>query len=108
MSMLVKVVIPKVAAYWDRLAYCLDFKIAKVDIIKKKYLNDPEECCKEMFVQWLSTKENIDAKTWGVLLKTLRDIDLIAVAEQIETELNANLKVNSDPPLRKPWFCPLQ
>lgn len=88
MSELVTIVIPKVAAHWDTLAYCLKFNLQRVEIIKHKCFNDPEACCKETFVRWLTSKDGIHPKTWGVLLKALKEIkELIAVTEEIEMEL---------------------
>ena len=85
---LLKIVIPKIAAHWDTLAYFLEFKVSRVEIIRKKHSNDPEESCKEVFIHWLTSDEGITPKTWGVLLKTLKDIKkLTAATEQIEKEL---------------------
>ena len=89
MSLLLKIVIPKVATHWDTLAYYLDFEISSVELIKEKCFNNPEKCCKEVFIRWLNSKEGISPKTWEVLLNVLKEItDLTAVTEQIEKELN--------------------
>ena len=88
MSLLLKIVIPKVATHWDTLAYYLDFEISSVELIKEKYFNNPEKCCKEVFICWLNSKEGISPKTWEVLLNILKEItDVTAVTEQIEKEL---------------------
>ena len=82
---LVKVVIPNVAAHWEILAYFLELDISRMEI---KSFNDPEKCCREVFINWLSSKEGISPKTWEVLLKTLSDItELRVVAEQIELQI---------------------
>ena len=39
MSKLVKIVVPKVAAHWEALAYCLGFESFSVDIIKQNHPN---------------------------------------------------------------------
>ena len=89
MSKLLTIVVPKVAAYWEILAYCLELEISRVKIIKEKCTSNPENCCKEVFIHWLTSKEGINPKTWGTLLKTLKEIeDLKAVTEAIEKELN--------------------
>ena len=91
---LVKVVVPKVAAHWETLAYFLEFDTSRVEIIGEKCFKDPEKCCREMFIHWLNSKEGISPKTWKVLLKTLSDItELTAVTEQIEIDITkvANL-----------------
>ena len=85
MSDLLKIVVPKTATHWDTLAYCLDFEVPRVKIITKQYPNDPEGCCKEVFIHWLTSDEGISPKTWGVLIKTLKEIKkLTAATEQIE------------------------
>ena len=87
-SELLKIVIPNIAAHWTTVAYFLELKVSRVEIIRKQYPNDPEESCTEVFVHWLSSDEGIGPKTWGVLLKALKDIKkLTAVTEQIEKEL---------------------
>ena len=88
MSDLLMIVVPKTAAYWDTLAYCLDFEVPRVEIIRKQCPNDPEGSCKEVFIHWLTSDEGISPKTWEVLLKTLKRIKkLTAVTELIEKEL---------------------
>ena len=89
MSVLLKVVIPKIAAHWSTLAYFLELNISTVEIIKKQHPNDPVESCTEVFVHWLNSDEGTHPKTWAVLLKKLKDIaELTAVTEQIEIELS--------------------
>ena len=85
---MVKIVIPKVAAHWETLAYFLQFEVPQVDIIREKFSNDPEKCCREVFIRWLNSKEGIKAKTWETLLNTLKEItELTAATEQIEKKL---------------------
>ena len=89
MSVLVRAVIPKIAAHWSTLAYLLELNIPTVEIVKKQHPNDPVESCTEVFVHWLNYDEGIHPKTWAVLLKKLKDVaELTAVTEQIEIELN--------------------
>ena len=88
MRKLLKIVVPKVAAHWDTLAYYLGFEISRVEIIGEKHSNNPEKCCKAVFIHWLTSKEGISPKTWGVLLNTLKEVtELTKVTEQIEEEL---------------------
>ena len=53
MADLCKMVIPRVAACWDTLADYLRLELSRVDIIRQKHPNDPERCCREVFVCWL-------------------------------------------------------
>ena len=65
MSKLLGIVIPKVATHWDTIAYNLDFEIQTVEIIKEKCFNNPEKCCKEVFICWLTSKEGVSPRTLG-------------------------------------------
>ena len=47
MATLVKVVVPKVAHMWSKIAWQLELD-SRVQIIKKKCHEDPEECCEEI------------------------------------------------------------
>ena len=70
------------------MAYFLEFEVPRVEIIREQCPNDPEESCTKVFLHWLTSDEGISPKTWGVLLKALKDIKkLRAVTEQIEKEL---------------------
>ena len=85
---MIKLVVPKVAAHWQMIAYFMEFETSRVNIIEEKCSKNPEKCCREVFIHWLDSKEGISPKTWEVLLKTLSDItELTAVAEQIEIDI---------------------
>ena len=89
MSVLLRVVIPRIVAHWRTLAYYLELNISTVDVIKKQYPHDPVESCTEVFACWLNSDEGIHPKTWAVLLTKLEDVvELTAVTEQIEIELS--------------------
>ena len=84
----VKLVVPKVAAHWETVAYFMEFETSRVKIIEEKYSKNPEKCCREVFIHWLDSKEGVSPKTWEVLLKTLSDItELTAATEQIEIDI---------------------
>ena len=88
MADLIKYVIPKIAADWETVAYFLKFEPARVKIIKKDCLNNQEECCREIFIHWLDSKEGIRPKTWEKLIETLSNItELAAATEQIKKHL---------------------
>ena len=42
---LVIIVIPRIKAEWEDVAYALHLKIPKVDAIRKQYHGDPKKCC---------------------------------------------------------------
>ena len=88
MKHLINIVVPRVAAYWNDVAFNLDFNISTVQIISRKFLNDPVSCCKELFEQWLNSSEGTQPKIWSTLLTSLKQMKhLRAATEEIEREL---------------------
>ena len=90
MKHLINIVVPRVAAHWNNVAFNLDFSIPTVEIISKKFPNDPVSCCQELFKQWLSSSEGTQPKIWSTLLMSLKHMKhLRAATEEIEKELKA-------------------
>ena len=90
MKHLINIVVPRIAAYWNDVAFNLDFSIATVQIISKKFSNDPRSCCSELFEQWLTSGEGSRPKIWSTLLTALKQMKhLGAVTEEIERELKS-------------------
>ena len=88
MKHLINIVVPRIAAHWSDVAFNLDFSISTVEIISKKFQNDPVSCCKELFKHWLSSSEGSQPKIWSTVLASLKQIKhLRAVTEEIEKEL---------------------
>ena len=84
MRELIQLVVPKIAADWQTLAYHL-VDDSEVRIIEKRNPNDPEKCCQDLFVCWLAS--NKDAK-WMELLNALRNIKKFTSAtEEISQQL---------------------
>ena len=66
-------VMPKIAAEWKIAAINLDFDASAIKIIRQKYgWDDPEGCCLEMLIEWLTTGEEEGPKTWNTLLSVLK------------------------------------
>ena len=80
------IVVPLIMTSWENVAYSLRYRIEEVEAIKLKYKEDPEKCCKELFVNWLSTHNGICPKTWKTLLNALKTgvFGLTAATEKIE------------------------
>ena len=90
MGVLNEIVVPKINAYWEDVAYALRYQIATVESIKSKNYQDPQRCCKELFRDWLTTNNGATAgpKIWLTLLDKLRNVrELAAAREDIEKEL---------------------
>ena len=83
-----KIVVPKIQAEWEDVAYALRYKIPTVNAIKAKYNDNPKKCCKELFTDWLSTDHGAGPKTWSTLLDKLKDVeDLAAARNKVMDEL---------------------
>ena len=83
-----KIVVPKINAYWEDVAYALCFKIHTVEFITSKHYGDPKKCCKELLKNWLSTSNGVRPKNWSTLLSKLKDVEeLVAAREEIMKEL---------------------
>lgn len=88
MATLVKVVVPKVAHMWSKIALQLELDSTRIQIIKKKCHEDPEECCEEMLSYWLDTGDGIEPKHWGTLLNALEGvIRLTGATAEIKAEV---------------------
>ena len=83
-----EIVIPRVEAKWEDVAYALRYKISEVQGIQAKHKDDPKRCCRELFINWLSTDHGVGPKTWSTLLEKLKEVgDLVAATDEIEKEL---------------------
>ena len=88
MKHLINIVVPRIAGYWNDVAFNLDFSISTVQIISQKFPNDSVSCCKEVFKHWLNSGEGIQPKVWSTLLLSLKQLEHLQVAtEEIEKEL---------------------
>ena len=87
MADIIKIVIPRIQAEWEDVAYALHYKIATVKAIKANNDNS-KKCCQKLFVDWLSTDHGVGPKTWSTLLEKLKDVeDLAAATNEIKNEL---------------------
>ena len=90
---MIKIVIPKIKAEWENVAYSMQYDIDDVNGIEKDSSN-LAEMCQKLFKNWLASPKGITPKTWRTLLQCIRDVDdLVVAAKDIDTELKA--KYNS-------------
>ena len=73
-----KVVIPKIMNQWEYIAEGFHYDLAVITAIKRKERDDPKECCREFFKDWLTTEHGAGQKVWTTLFDTLREIDEIS------------------------------
>ena len=84
---LINIVIPKIKAKWQDVAYCMRYEAYEVDAITTES-RDLKEDCMKLFINWLTTSHPPTPKTWQTLLDHLKRVDeLTAAVEQIEKEL---------------------
>ena len=84
-----KIVVPVVVARWIDVAYnSLHYDIPEVEAIEAKHNNNPKECCRELFKDWLTTNNGITPKSWQTLVKQLEEVeDLAASVEKIKAQI---------------------
>ena len=88
MKQLLTIVVPRIAAEWDKVAYFLEFNISSIKIIRQQYWNVPKECCYHLLEEWISTDEGVTPKNWTTLLSVLKQIkELTNVCSEIEKDL---------------------
>ena len=81
-----QIVIPLIGDSWEVVAHSLEYRIEQVEIIKSNYRGNSEECCRGLFVDWLTKSNGVCPKTWKTLLNTLKErvFELTAAVEKIE------------------------
>ena len=79
-------IIETVASKWKTLGFLLEFDEfgAKLDAIKVKNNNDPQECCSEMFQLWLKGS-GVRPCSWRKLIELLEDCDFEVLAGQVNS-----------------------
>ena len=84
---LTEIVIPKIKAEWESLAYCMRYTTQEVSGFKRD-TQDSHECCKSLLDNWISTGHDPKPKTYQTLLKRIKKINnLAAASEAVEKEL---------------------
>ena len=70
-----RIVVPKVSAEWEDIAYALQYDIPAVEKISVKHKENQTKCCKELFKNWLATDNGAKPKIWQTLLDKLKEIE---------------------------------
>ena len=82
------IVVPKISADWEDVAYALRYEIPAVRLINSKHNGDPKKCCKELLTNWLTTDNGVGPRIWSTLLDKLKEVqELAAAREKIREEL---------------------
>ena len=83
----IKIVIPKIKAWWKYVAYFMKYDTTTVKAIEKDSHNC-KDACFHLFEDWLSTKNGITPKTWYTLINQIKDIpELENEAKRIKEEI---------------------
>ena len=88
---LLKIVVPKIMAHWEDVAYIsFHCSISEVEAIEAKHKCDPKKCCQELVKHWMKT-DTYNPKTWKTLLKQLNEVDKLTttvkeILEQLLTK----------------------
>ena len=84
---LVEIVAPYVMDKWERLAYCMRYTPGEVEAFRRDS-QDINQCCINLFSDWLETDHGPVPKTYQTLLNHIKQIkDLAAASEKIESNL---------------------
>ena len=84
---LIEIVIPKIKAEWETLAYSMRYQPSDVKGFRGDS-QDFQQCCKELFINWITTDHGPKPKTYQTLLNHIKKIEnLLAVSESIKKEL---------------------
>ena len=84
---LIQIVIPKIKAEWEDLAYCMRYEPGDIQAFRKDS-HDQQECCRKLFENWLATSHGPIPKTHQTLLNHINKVDRLAtVLETIKKEL---------------------
>ena len=84
---IIKIVIPKVKASWEELAYSMGYDVSAVKGFEKDGRNLDEQC-RKLFEDWLTTGRSCTPKTWQTLLQQIKRVDgLTAAVEEIEKKV---------------------
>ena len=88
---LTKIVIPKIMNEWEYIAEALHYDLATIKAIKYKERENPKKCCRELFIDWLTTNNGTEAgpKVWSTLLYALKQVNEIStdIIKDIITKL---------------------
>ena len=84
---LIKIVIPKIQADWEEVAYSMGYDVAAVKTFKVD-CHDGKKCCRKLFEDWLDSSHGTTPKTWSKLLERIKEVDSLHTAsDNIEKQL---------------------
>ena len=87
-------VIKCLAPKWTDLGDLLEFdsSSSKLEEIEEKYPNNPEACCRAMFIHWLKGN-GVQPCTWSKLIELLKHCEQKKLANEVEAAISATSTV---------------
>ena len=87
MHELTEIVIQKIMAEWEAVAFCMRYEPNDVEGFRADS-QDLKQCCKKLFLNWITTDHGPKPKTYQTLLNHFKKVkDLAAVLDTIKEEL---------------------
>ena len=87
MHELTEIVIPKIMAEWEAVAFCMRYEPNDVEGFRADS-QDLKQCCKKLFSNWIATDHGPKPKTYQTLLNHIKEVkDLAVVSDAIKEEL---------------------
>ena len=89
LKQLLNCVVPEVAPVWYAFGIELEITVHALNCIKRNERGIVEDCCFEMFTQWLSKHKNSGSlpRTWRTILKAVENRCGLQPAEEIEKRI---------------------
>lgn len=82
-----KIVIPKIKAEWEDLAYCMRYEPKDVESFRADS-QDVKQRCKKLLFNWITTDHGPKPKNYQTLLNHIEEVDdLVNESEVIKKEL---------------------
>ena len=82
---------------WKEIASIISNDAHQTSVLEEKYRSDPNECLRQVFIQYfIDKKPQKYSHDWNGLIELLYDVDLEALAEDVEHALKSSPKTKND------------
>ena len=69
--------VPEIATQWESVAVNLQLSDSRINVIKEEGNKIPDNCCREVLIQWIGTTTD---GTWTTLLDAVKQVDDLSEA----------------------------
>lgn len=78
-------IINKASPKWKDIAMLICDDASEISILEQRYQNDPKECLRQLFIHnFIDQKPQNYTQDWSGLIELLKDVELEAVANEVE------------------------